>query len=235
MLSTNHVVFLLYTGELSIDRTGCIDLALQSAVSPRRRRRLIVLAASLSSAGPGLVDYASVNIALDPSSQSTAVETAGPQFPSDLVEARVREGAPRGTTVLRLRPWSPCDGGGGGGRFRYEITAGNQRNEFTLLQSPATSGGGGSVATLRTNVELDREIRSTYRVQVRAVSAALEDGRNGGCVGGSGGTDAAKRHSAVATVVVTVTDVNDNAPFFPANSRPIRIREGEQRHGNELI
>jgi hypothetical protein len=130
-----------------------------------------------------------------------------PRFPTDVAEARVREGAPRGTTVIRLRAWNPAPACG---RLRYEIAAGNQ-NEFAVHLV------GDGAAELRTTRELDREIRAEYRLQVRAAT----DGR---CVD----TRAVKRRSAVASVIVTVSDVNDNVPFFPSYSQPIRIREGNQ-------
>ena len=168
---------------------------------------------SLSSSGPGLIDYASVNVVSSRRRSNSTGNNARPQFPSELAEVRVPEGAPRNTAVLELKAWNPC-----GGRVRYEITSGNQRGEFGLVQS-TTSGG----VSLRTTIVLDREIRSSYRLEVRAV-AADDDGR---CV--SVDTDVSKQHSAgdLATVVVTVSDVNDNAPFFPANNQPIRIREGK--------
>ena len=183
---------------MTLSNTSCIDF---SAIS---RRRLVVLAVSQDSMGVASVEVTFRRSRVDDE------EVPSAHFPTNLVEARVREEAPRGTTVILLRAWNPrpttCDG------IRYELISGNLRNEF-VLQS--TDDGG---TALRTHRKLDREVRAEYRLQVRAVVVGER------CVD----TALSNKHSAVATIIVTVTDINDNSPFFPAFKQPITIREGNR-------
>jgi len=81
----------------------------------------------------------------------------------------------------------------------YRVAGGDHRGVFSV---DTTADG---VVVLRTTIELDREVRDTYRVLVEAVDTA--------------------QHTAATEVVVMVTDVNDNAPSFP-EFPATSIREG---------
>jgi len=187
-----------FIGEMSLSNASCIDFGLAT------KRQLVVLALSHNSISVASVQitFRRMTFAADDDVIPSAL------FPTHLVEAVVQEECPRWTTVILMRAFNPkltsC------GDMRYDILSGNQRNEF-VLQS---TGDGG--AALRTNRKLDREIRAEYRLQVRAVVGER-------CVD----TALSNRHSAVATIIVTVADINDNSPFFPAFRQPIIIREGK--------
>lgn len=205
-------MLIYFPGSLTVTRQECLDFEVA------RERRLGLL---LISSSEGLVDCAEVVITIrdlnDNRPQFPASTTSAIRTDEDAdreLEVHVDEGVQRGTVIARLRAWDAdrCS------QLRYDIVTGNQRNEIALEAVPAEtgSGNGHGGAVLRTTVVLDREVRSLYRLVVRV----LDDDRH--CAGVS----TSERHSAVVTIIVVVRDVNDNAPFFPANSQPVTVREG---------
>ncbi|ESO10906.1 hypothetical protein HELRODRAFT_167418 [Helobdella robusta] len=83
----------------------------------------------------------------------------------------------------RFDPYDPSNGTA----ITYVIISGNIQSAFTIENN-----------ALRTNVILDREIRSNYKLEIRATM-----------------TSSSSSSSFYVVVMIQVLDVNDNAPSFP--------------------
>lgn len=123
-----------------------------------------------------------------------------PTFAAVSHQVRVPENEPVNTTILTV---SAVDGDSGpNGMVRYKISAGNERNEFSV--HPIT----GAVTILE---PLDYDLVQEYQLNITAMDLGFEP------------------KQAVATLIVNVSDINDNPPtfnqsvyeaFLPENSPP---------------
>ncbi|KAF7415031.1 hypothetical protein HZH68_003520 [Vespula germanica] len=123
-----------------------------------------------------------------------------PTFAAVSYQVRVPENEPVNTTILTI---SAVDGDSGpNGMVRYKISAGNERNEFFVHSIT------GAVTILE---PLDYDLVQKYRLNITATDLGFEP------------------KQAVATLTVTVSDINDNPPTFnqsvyeaylPENSPP---------------
>ncbi|XP_032832883.2 protocadherin Fat 4-like [Petromyzon marinus] len=109
-----------------------------------------------------------------------------PRFPGRDVRLQVEEGGAAGTVLWTARAEDPDEGPNGTVTYRLEGGEG-------ALEIDATTG------ELRTLVPLDRELRDGYPLLVWATDGGA---RTGGAL------------STSVSVLVTVTDVNDNGPAF---------------------
>ncbi|XP_045146467.1 protocadherin-16 [Echinops telfairi] len=116
-----------------------------------------------------------------------------PVFPVPAYSVEVPEDAPAGTLLLQLQAHDPD--AGANGRVTYYLGAGAAG---AFLLEPGSG-------ELRTAVALDREQCPSYAFSVSAVDGA-----------------AAGPLSTTVSVTITVRDVNDHAPTFPAS--PLRLR-----------
>lgn len=123
-----------------------------------------------------------------------------PAFAAVSYQVRVPENEPINTTILTVNAVDNDEGPNG--MVRYEISAGNERHEFSI--HPIT----GAVTILE---PLDYDTIQEYRLNITAKDLAFES-----------------KHS-IATLTVNVSDVNDNPPTFnqslyeaylPENSPP---------------
>ncbi|XP_051166129.1 cadherin-related tumor suppressor isoform X1 [Leptopilina boulardi] len=123
-----------------------------------------------------------------------------PTFAAVSYQVRVPENEPVNTTILTV---SAVDGDAGpNGMVRYKISAGNERQEFSI--NPIT----GVVTLLE---PLDYDTVQEYRLNITASDLAF------------------KSKHAIATLTINVSDINDNHPTFnqslykaylPENSPP---------------
>ncbi|XP_076279539.1 cadherin-related tumor suppressor fat [Lasioglossum baleicum] len=123
-----------------------------------------------------------------------------PTFAAARYQVRVPENEPINTTILTV---SATDGDyGPNGMIRYKISAGNERNEFFVHSIT------GAVTILE---PLDYDLVQEYRLNITATDLGFEP------------------KLAVATLIVNVSDINDNPPTFnqsvyeaylPENSPP---------------
>lgn len=126
-----------------------------------------------------------------------------PTFAAVSNQVSVPENEPVNTTILTM---SAVDGDAGpNGMVRYKISAGNERNEFSV--HPIT----GAVTILK---PLDYDLVQEYRLNITAADLGFAP------------------KQAVATLTVKVSDINDNPPVFnqsvyvaylPENSPPDRL------------
>ena len=108
-----------------------------------------------------------------------------PAFAAVSYQVRVPENEPVNTTILTVNAVDSDDGPNG--MVRYEISAGNERNEFSI--HPIS----GVVTILET---LDYDTIQEYRLNITARDLGF------------------KSKHAVATLTVNVSDINDNPPTF---------------------
>ncbi|XP_072751447.1 cadherin-related tumor suppressor [Anoplolepis gracilipes] len=123
-----------------------------------------------------------------------------PTFAAVSHQVRVPENEPVNTTILTV---SAVDGDSGpNGMVRYKISAGNERNEFFV--HPIT----GAVTILE---PLDYDLVQEYQLNITAMDLGFEP------------------KQAIATLIINVSDINDNPPtfnqsvyeaFLPENSPP---------------
>ncbi|XP_038595774.1 LOW QUALITY PROTEIN: protocadherin-16 [Tachyglossus aculeatus] len=121
------------------------------------------------------------------------VNDHAPAFPTVAYNVEVPEDLPVGGLLLTVR--AVDHDAGDNGRVAYYLDGG-AAGAFQL--EPASG-------ELRTARPLDRERRDAFAFQVTAVDGA-----------------AGRPRSAVVSIKVTVLDVNDHVPFFPAS--PLRLR-----------
>uniref|UniRef100_F7G250 Protocadherin-16 n=1 Tax=Monodelphis domestica TaxID=13616 RepID=F7G250_MONDO len=125
-----------------------------------------------------------------------------PTFTAPSYAVEVPEDAPIGTLLLQLEARDPDDGANG--RVAYYLGEGAAG---AFLLEPGSG-------ELRTAVPLDREREARYGFVVHAVDGA-----------------AAGPLSASVSVTVTVRDVNDHAPAFPASPLRLRLRSARTALG----
>lgn len=108
-----------------------------------------------------------------------------PTFAADSYQVRVPENEPVNTTILTV---SAVDGDSGpNGMIRYRISAGNERNEFFVNSTT------GAITILE---PLDYDLVQEYRLNITATDLGFEP------------------KQVVATLIVNVSDINDNPPVF---------------------
>lgn len=108
-----------------------------------------------------------------------------PTFAAVSYQVRVPENEPVNTTILTV---SAVDGDNGpNGMIRYRISAGNERQEFSV--HPIT----GAITILE---PLDYDTIQEYRLNITATDLGFES------------------KQAIATLTVNVSDINDNPPTF---------------------
>lgn len=108
-----------------------------------------------------------------------------PVFTALSYQVIVPENEPLGSTILIVN--ASDDDQGPNGMIRYEISAGNERNQFTV---DSTSG---AITILQA---LDYDAIQEYHLNVTASDLGF------------------KPHKAIAMITITLTDINDNAPTF---------------------
>lgn len=123
-----------------------------------------------------------------------------PTFAASSYQVRVPESEPINTTIVTVRATDGDDGPNG--MIRFKISAGNERNEFFVHSIT------GAVTILE---PLDYDLVQVYQLNITATDLGFEP------------------KQAVATLIVNVTDINDNPPtfnqsvynaFLPENSPP---------------
>ncbi|XP_013393116.1 protein dachsous [Lingula anatina] len=150
------------------------------------RMRLIVVASADQSYG-----YTTVWINLRDENDNA------PRFAQERYISSTWEGKERNTYVTQV---SATDADSGtNGQITYTIINGNVDDAFII--SPPRSG------IVMANIELDREIHSSYRLEIEA----KDQGAN--------------PRSSTCTLRINVVDVNDNSPIFPMAS-PVDVDEG---------
>lgn len=157
------------------------------------RLRLIVIATANSAYG-----YTTVWVNLKD------VNDNAPKFTQERYTSAVFEGNGRGTFVTQIIATDADEGSNG--HVTYSIVNGNTHNAFVI--DPPHTG------IVKTNIILDREIVSTYRLEIEAI----DGGKN--------------PLTAICTLKIQIIDVNDNTPFFPVYP-PVNIREGIQ--GSSIV
>ena len=129
-----------------------------------------------------------------------------PIFKKSNVEALVRENARVGTTLERFTAHDPDSGGNS--RVRYLIDrSSDRRRQFAISED-------GTVSIQR---RLDRETSPAHQIKI----LAIDDG------------DPPK--TATATLTVIVQDINDNAPRFLKNYRPVLPEHTQPRKVVEVL
>jgi protocadherin Fat 4 len=108
-----------------------------------------------------------------------------PAFAAVSYQVRVPENEPVNTTILTVNAVDSDDGPNG--MVRYEISAGNERQEFSI--NPIT----GAITILEA---LDYDTIQEYRLNITAKDLGFESKRS------------------IATLTVNVSDINDNPPVF---------------------
>jgi len=121
----------------------------------------------------------------------------GPVFTQKEYTAAVAEGNAKGAFVVRVAAVDPDERENC--RLSYHLVDGNHDNAFVV--DPADTG------VVKTNIVLDSEIRNAYRLTVIATD------------------EGTPQTTGMATIRVTVVDVNDNRPSFPPRGA-INVREG---------
>lgn len=121
----------------------------------------------------------------------------GPVFTQKEYVATVAEGNSKGTFVIKVAAMDADDNENG--RLSYHLVDGNHDNAFVI--DPTDSG------TVKTNIVLDSEIRDAYKLTVIATD------------------EGTPQMTGMATIRVTVVDVNDNRPSFPPQNT-INVKEG---------
>ncbi len=140
---------------------------------------------------PPLSNHATANITI------RDVNDHSPTFTQISYAALVSESSQVGTEVLTLTA-TDADSGDNG-RVSYSVLGGDRHNQF------AVDGNGG---TIRVAAPLDREMVSSYVLEVQAV-------------------DGGAPNSLSSTVLVTidVSDANDNPPIFPEGNYTAHLQE----------
>ena len=177
-----HFMYLLFlfSGDIRVKNPQNLDYETDP------RLRLIVVAMSSD-----MYDYTRVWI------QLKDVNDNRPVFLQDRYTSAVWESNTRDTYVTQVVATDADEGENG--KITYNIVSGNINDAFVV--SPPNTG------IVKTNFYLDREIRSSYRLEIEAV----DNGRI--------------PMSSTCTLKIQVIDINDNAPFFPQYP-DYKIKEG---------
>ncbi|XP_052868798.1 cadherin-related tumor suppressor [Anopheles cruzii] len=115
----------------------------------------------------------------------TGVNKFSPVFQSPSYQVIVPENEPVGSTILTVS--APDNDDGPNGMVRYSILAGNERNDFSVH---AVSGA----VVIRQ--PLDYDLVQVYQLNITAEDLGYRSRRS------------------VAMITITLTDINDNAPYF---------------------
>ena len=154
------------------------------------RLRLIVIATG-SGGGGSTYGYTTVWVNIRDENDNA------PRFAQERYVSAVWEGNDRGTYVTQVSA-SDADSGDNG-RVTYTIIGGNVGGAFVI--DPPTTG------IVKTNVILDREIQSSYKLEIEA----SDMGRSGYL-------------TSTCILKINVIDLNDNSPQFP-QFPPIVLQE----------
>ena len=130
----------------------------------------------------------------------TNAEVGVPAFESELLSVNVRENVPVGIFVARLA----ASYDGGKTDLEYSIVSETPNNGSLGTALFTVESGTGYV---RTAAEIDREAVQQITVVVSAT------------------TTSPRRRRSTATLVVTVTDVNDHSPVFADAEASVRVME----------
>ncbi|EDO25673.1 predicted protein, partial [Nematostella vectensis] len=117
------------------------------------------------------------------------VNDNAPQFEAAVYHGEISESADKLTPIVTVKAIDKDSGSNG--IVKYSLISGNDGDAFTIL-------GNGTIVNAEV---LDREKKSTYNLEVRAVDQATSGGLEG-----------------VTRVVINVTDVNDQPPEFTSAS-----------------
>ncbi|KAL5111913.1 Protocadherin-11 X-linked [Taenia crassiceps] len=150
-----------------------------------------------------------------------------PKWSPDSLEIEIPEHCPIGTTIQLPEATDP-DQSIEGAPIRYELLpqvegshdfsnyeSRSINDMFILSITPVTHAFGemqGLSLQLKVNCDLDREIRDSYRLLLIAV----DGGNNGAAFGDRTGT---------LNIIIKVTDINDQAPFFAETHPFIEVPE----------
>ncbi|KAL5967907.1 Protocadherin gamma-B5 [Taenia solium] len=150
-----------------------------------------------------------------------------PKWSPDSLEIEIPEHSPIGTTIQLPEAADP-DQSIEGAPIRYELLPHVEgSNEFSNYESrsindmfvlsitPIAYAYGemqGFNLQLRVNCDLDRELRDSYRLLLIAI-----DGSNKGAAFGD--------RTGTLNIFIKVTDINDQAPFFPETHPSIEVSE----------
>uniref|UniRef100_A0A182F4L6 Protocadherin-16 n=1 Tax=Anopheles albimanus TaxID=7167 RepID=A0A182F4L6_ANOAL len=115
----------------------------------------------------------------------TGVNNFAPVFQSPSYQVIVPENEPVGSTILTVS--APDNDDGPNGMVHYAILAGNERNDFSVH---AVTGA----ITIRQ--PLDYDLVQVYQLNISAEDLGY------------------KSKKSIALVTITLTDINDNAPYF---------------------
>ncbi|XP_062842208.1 cadherin EGF LAG seven-pass G-type receptor 2 [Trichomycterus rosablanca] len=127
------------------------------------------------------------------------IKNSNPQFQPPMYQVSVPENKPAGTSVVVLRAVDPDEGDAG--RLEYFIEALFDSRSNNLFEVDAESG------LVTTAEELDRETKDTHVFRVTAVDHG------------------SPRRTAMATLTISVSDMNDHAPVFEQQDYKESVRE----------
>lgn len=150
-----------------------------------------------------------------------------PKWSPDSLEIEIPEHSPIGTTIQLPEATDP-DESVEGAPIRYELLPQVEgSNDFSNYESrsindifilsitPIAHAYGemqGLNLQLKVNCDLDRELRDSYRLLLIAI-----DGSNKGTAFGD--------RTGTLNIIIKVTDINDQAPFFPETHPSIEVSE----------
>ncbi|KFB39729.1 AGAP007924-PA-like protein [Anopheles sinensis] len=126
----------------------------------------------------------------------TGVNKFAPVFQSPSYQVIVPENEPIGSTILTVS--APDNDDGPNGMVRYSLLAGNDRNDFSV---DAISGA------VIIRQPLDFDLVQMYQLNITAEDLAYKPKRS------------------VAMITITLTDINDNAPYFNQSTYDAYVAE----------
>ncbi|XP_060132979.1 cadherin EGF LAG seven-pass G-type receptor 2 isoform X2 [Zootoca vivipara] len=133
------------------------------------------------------------------SSRAKRNVNASPQFQMPAYQASVPENRPAGTPVIMLRALDPDEGEWGRLDYSMDALYDSRSNSFFAIDAET-----GAVTTAE---ELDRETKSTHVFRVTATDHGVP------------------RRTALATLMITVSDTNDHDPVFEQQEYKESMRE----------